>query len=345
MTSTELIIDIYKKLRRNKLAIISCALIMAGLLLVYAKNKRAVYTAKATVFPLTSGPESSISSSALSGILGMAGGGGGGQSFSSEASINIIELSQSRNVRQRVAVSRLPEFGNKNITQLLVEDQNSHKGFFEKPIQLPVDSVLQATLGSELLKTAITAKMNKNSVLEIYISHSNKALITPVALVFIDKLSEFYIDLKTTKALADYNFTIKKTDSLQFMLSGIDKRAVTLQNSTFFAPENRLEYQQPKENLTSEKIRLSRQRDASANNRDEATWKLQKVTPIISILDGPVEPFTVEKPSAILFVIIGLVTGGILAMLFLISGIFWQFVKSEVIKSLSNKDDDLPLVL
>ena len=57
--------------------------------------------------------------------------------------------------------------------------------------------------------------MSKNGVLEIYFSNTNKALITPVTNVLIDKLSQFYIDLKISKALADYNFTVNKIDSLE----------------------------------------------------------------------------------------------------------------------------------
>ena len=65
---------------------------------------------------------------------------------------------------------------------------------------MPADSTSAAALGSELLKDAISAKMSKNGVLEFYFSAKNKELITPVANVFIDKLSQFYIDLKISKA-------------------------------------------------------------------------------------------------------------------------------------------------
>lgn len=340
MTSTVLIRNIFNKLARYKILVVICGIATALLLFFYAKNTRPVYTAKATVFPLTSPADNSISSSALSGILGIEGPS---KSFSSEASINIVELTLSRNVRQRVAATRIPQFGNKTVTELLAGDLNEHKSFFEKTIELPADSESMSLQGSELLKDAITAKMSKNGVLELYFSSADKELITPVTNILIDKLSQFYIDLKISKALADYNFTVKKIDSLQGMLNLVDKKAVVMQNSTFFTPVDRLEYGLPKENLSMEKSRVLRQRDLSVNNREEATWRLQKATPIISVLDKPLQPFTEVKSSPVVFIIIGFIVGCLLSALFLIGGLIYKYIKFEMYTSIFGNDSELPL--
>ena len=342
MTSTALIRNIFNKLARYKILVVICGIATALLLFFYAKNTRPVYTAKATVFPLTSPADNSISTSALSGILGIEGPS---KSFSSEAAINIVELSLSRNVRQRVAATRIPQFGNKTVTELLAADLNEHKSFFEKTIKLPADSESMFLQGSELLKDAITAKMSKNGVLELYFSSAYKQLITPVTNILIDKLSQFYIDLKISKALADYNFTVKKIDSLQGMLNLVDKKAVVMQNSTYFTPVDRLEYGLPKENLSMEKSRVLRQRDLSVNNREEATWRLQKATPIISVLDKPAEPFTEVKSSPVVFIIIGFIAGCLLSALFLIGGLIYKYIKSEMYKSIFGNETELPLTL
>lgn len=334
--------NIFNKLARYKILVVICGIATALLLFFYAKNTRPVYTAKATVFPLTSPADNSISSSALSGILGIEGPS---KSFSSEAAINIVELTLSRNVRQRVAGTRIPQFGNKTVTELLAADLNEHKSFFENAIKLPADSESMSLQGSELLKDAITAKMSKNGVLELYFSSADKHLITPVTNILIDKLSQFYIDLKISKALADYNFTVKKIDSLQGMLNLVDKKAVVMQNSTYFTPVDRLEYGLPKENLSMEKSRVLRQRDLSVNNREEATWRLQKATPIISVLDKPAEPFTVVKSSSIVFIIIGFIVGCLLSALFLIGGLIYKYIKSEMYKSIFGDETELPLTL
>jgi hypothetical protein len=85
----------------------------------------------------------------------------------------------------------LPAFGNKTIAELLIEDHNSHKSFFEKDTRLPSDSIAAAVAGAEFLKTGIVAKMSKNGVLELYFSHPNSSLITPISYVLIDKVSQF----------------------------------------------------------------------------------------------------------------------------------------------------------
>lgn len=342
MTSTELIRAIFNKLTRNKITVVICGVLLTVLLFFYAKSKRPVYTAKATVFPLTTPSENSLTTSALSGILGIEGTP---KSFSSEASINIVELTLSRNVRQRVAGTRLPQFGNKTVTELLAQDFNDHKLFFGKAIKLPSDSEAVTILGSELLKDAITAKMSKNGVLELYFSSADKELITPVANIIIDKVSQFYIDLKISKALADYNFTVNKIDSLQGMLNVVDKKAVIMQNTTYFTPLDKLEYGLPKENLSMEKNRILKQRDLSVNNRDEATWRLQKATPIISVLDKPTEPFTEEKSSSIIFGIIGFIAGSFLCALILIGRLIYKYAKSEIYKSIFGNEPALPLGL
>jgi LPS O-antigen subunit length determinant protein (WzzB/FepE family) len=342
LTSTELIRSIFNKLGRYKILVIMGGIAFALLLFFYAKNKRPVYTAKATVFPLTSPTDNSIGNSALSGLLGIEGAP---KSFSSEASINIIELTLSRNLRQKVAVARLPQFENKTITELLVQEFNEHKPFLAKSIKIPADSESIAIIGGELLKDDIDARMSKNGVLELYFKSSYKPFLTPVTNVIIDKLSQFYIDLKISKALADYNFTLNKIDSLDGMLNMVNKKAVVMQNSTYFTPIEKLEYEIPKENLSMERSRVLKQRDLSVNNREEATWRLQKATPIISVLDKPSEPFTVKESSPVVFSIVGFIAGCLLTALFLISGLIYKYAKFEMYKSLFGTDEELPLIL
>ena len=333
---------IFTKINKYKFLIIICGIGFGLLLFFNAKNKRLVYTAKATVFPLTNSSESPISSNALSGILGLEGGG---KSFSNEASINILELTSSRNVREKVASARIPQFGNKTVTELLVTDINNNKSYFAENIKLPADSEAVAVLGSELLRNNFTAKMSKNGVLELYFSNSYEDIITPVTNIFITKISQFYIDLKISKALDDYNFTIKKLDSLQKIVGMVDKKALTLQNTTFFTPENKLEFDIPKENISMERSRVLRQRDMSINNREAAMWQLQKVTPIISILDSPKPPFAVEGSSPKLSAITGFLLGSILCIILLIGWTVFKYLKLEIIKSFGEQKNEQPLNL
>lgn len=329
MNTTDLLKEIFKKLGRFKILILVAGIITALALYFYTKKERAVYTAKATIFPLSNSGDNS-SSSALNGILGL---GDAPKSFSSEAAINIIELTQSRYVREAVALVKLPAFSNRTVAELLINDYNAHRTFSEKAIPLPSDNNWLASAGAEFLQPGIVAKMSKNGVFEIYFSHPNKSFITPVSLVLIEKVSQFYIDLKIKKATADYNFTVRKIDSLDRILGKIDTRAIRMQNTTLFAPD-KLEYEIPKEKINVDKLRYTKQRDISLNNQEEALWRLQKLTPIISVLDKPTEPFTVKKSSAITAAFIGLIIGSLISALLSVSALLYQYARNEIQKNL-----------
>jgi uncharacterized protein involved in exopolysaccharide biosynthesis len=326
----ELIKEIVKRIQKTKYIIIAAGVATAVLFIFLFANKPATYTSKATLFPLTSPSDNGISSSMLSGILGLSDAP---KSFSSEATINIIELALSRSIREQVACTRLLQFQNKTIGELLIKEQNDQRSLFAKNIELPKDSVALAVLGSELLKPAINAKMSKNGVLELYFTSTNLLYVSPVSYTLIDKLSTFYIDLKRQKASDDYNFTLSKIDSLQLVINGVDKKAIGIQQSTMFAPPELLEYNIPKSNISAEKSRVVRQRDMFINNRDEALWHLQKVTPIISVLDKPSAPFDVVKPSKMLFLIIGFIAGSMLTAFLVLSGLLYRYAKSEIYKA------------
>lgn len=334
MNTTALLQAIIRRIQQYKILILGAGILLAVLAFFYTRGKRTTYTARATVFPLTSPTDKAISNSMLSGILGL---GDAPKSFSEEATINIIELAFSRRIRESVAVTRLPQFENKMIGELLIQDMNEHRSFLSKDMEIPKDSNDLAITASEILKPSINCKMSKNGVLEIYYTGTKEALVTPISNVVIDKLSRFYVELKRQKALDDYNFTLDKIDSLQRMINTVDREAIGMQKRTLFTPADLLEYAIPKENVTSEKTRILRQRDMYINNRDEAVWRLQKVTPIIAVLDKPTAPFDVKTQPTILLMIIGFIVGSFIGTLLLISGLLYRYAKDELYKSIFGK--------
>lgn len=331
MDSNQLIREIAQKLLRRRILVLGGALLMGAAAATYAWKSRPVYTSKATLFPLTTPNDNSLANSTLSGILGL---GDAPKSFSSEATINIVELAQSRFVRETVSATRLPAFNNRSIAELLVQDINDHKGLLGSGIQLPKDSLQRVILGGELLKPNIVAKLSKNGVLELYYSGSNEELISPISFTLIEKISQFYIDLKRQKAIADYNFTLGKIDSFQNMLNSVDRQAIDFQRKTLFTPNDQLEFNLPQENIVSEKTRILRQRDMSINNRDEAVWRLQKATPIISTLDKPFPPFDKKKNSPLIFFITGLFLGLIITSLLLVARLIGRYIRTELHRSI-----------
>ena len=138
MNSPELLQAIVKKIKRYKIIILAAGILFALLAFMYANGKRTTYTSKATLFPLLSPSDNTISNSMLQGILGL---NDAPKSFSSEATINIIELAQSRRIRESVVMTRLPEFENKTIGELVIEDINEQQPFYASAIDIPKDSV------------------------------------------------------------------------------------------------------------------------------------------------------------------------------------------------------------
>ena len=178
-------------------------------------------------------------------------------------------------------------------------------------------------------KKNYTAKVLKSGIFEVTFSNANERLLSPVSYQLIDKISQFYIDMKIKKAKRDYDFTFKKVDSLQQILDVYDRRAIRMNNTTLFVPNSKIEYSIPKENLVANKERVMRLRDASANNKEEALWRLQKATPIIATLDKPEPPFDVTRPSASMFAIVGLMLGAFLSTLVIIGPLIARYVKAE----------------
>jgi len=336
VTYHELIRNIFYKISRFKWLILLSGIILAVGFFFYSRKVAPIYTSRATVFPLTATNDNSGATSQLSAILGISETP---KSFSQEASINIVELAQSRNTREAVALQRLPDFGNKTIAALLIENFNSTRSLFEPAIKMPADSITLAATGGNLLKAGFSARINKNGILEINFSSTDMKLVAPVSYQFIEKISEFYKELKMKKAKLDYDFTLRKIDSLETVLNVYDKKAVRMANTTLFVSPEKIEYQIPKENLVNEKDRVMRQRDASANNREEALWRLQKVTPIIAILDKPDPPYDIKKPSALLYAVIGFILGIIIAACLVISGNLYRYAKAEAKKAILGSPD------
>lgn len=324
----------YDRISKMKFIILSIAVVSAVMVFFYCKSTPKIYSSTATVFPLNATNDNAGAASALSSLLGLSETP---KSFIQEASINIVDLALSRNTREAVAMVAIPNMSGKTIAELVINEYNQHKPFYKKSIALPSDSIQLAATGAKLLKETYAASINKNGILEIHYASTNAALLKEVTYVFVDKISTFYKELKIRKAKLDYDFMNEKVDSLELILAGFDKDAISMSNTTLFVPTDKLQYQMPKLNLSSEKSRVMRQRDLATDNREEALWRLQKVTPIIAMLDKPEPPFDEYKPSAVLYALITMMAVSLLLVLLLIALPLASFLKTSIKDSLFQK--------
>lgn len=330
MTSQELTQRILIRLKKYSILILLAGLIAGGALAFYASQKPVTYTSRATIFPLTSSGESSSASSAISALLG--GNAENSKSFSEEASINIIELAQSRTTSEEVAAIRDTARGNKTIAELLVLDRKAHKGFFEPEINMPTDETQLITWAGAVLKSGLTASINKNGSFVLSYTGRDPDLVRTISYGFIDKISKFYIDLKREKAKNDFEFASSKVDSLRRVMRGKDAQLIGIDKRTMFTNTNKLEYRVPTENLIAEKQMIRQQYATAVANQQNAAYKLQKATPLIKVLDKPEPPYEVQHKSAFLYAMVGLMLGIFLTAGLLIAGILLRYLKEETSK-------------
>ena len=343
MNNIELIKKIIKRLKKFSWLIAVIAILFGGLFYFMAKQSEQLYTAKSTVFPLNSTTDNNISGSAISSILGLSDAP---KSFSGEASINIVELATSRRTREAVAATRVPSLQNKSVAELLIEENNKHTGFMQNDVieTARMDSLRLMNTASNLLKGAFSAKINKNGILELYYSNSNQQIVREVSYIFIQKISDFYIDLKKKKAQIDYEFAVNKADSLNAVLDTLDKRAIHLDETTFFTNDELKRFNLPKLNLEQDKQTVQSQYYYAVNNREAAAYKLQKETPIIEALDKPEGPYDVETKSTKLYAIIGLILGAFIGVIAVSWKIISNYLSDELNKAIekASKPKDIP---
>jgi hypothetical protein len=331
MTTQELTATILRKIKKFILVIILAGLVAGGALAFYASQKPVTYTSKATIFPLTSGGESSNASSAISALLG---GGEGSKNFSDEASINIIELAQSRTTSEEVAAIRDPSKGNKTIAELLVKDMNDHRSFMEPKLIMPTNESDLITWAGQILKSGLSATINKNNSFVLSYTGRSPDLVRTISYGFIDKISTFYIDLKREKAKRDFEFATSKVDSLRRVMSSKDAQLINIDKRTMFTNPAKLEYRVPTENLLADKQMIRQQYANAVANQQSAAYTLQKATPVIKVLDKPEPPYIVAHKSSVMYGAIGFFLGIILTGGLLISGIILKYIKEETSKAL-----------
>jgi hypothetical protein len=246
-----------------------------------------------------------------------------------------VELATSRRTREAVALARVPSLKNKTVAELLVEENNRHTGFMQYGlIPLPMDSASLVNVASNMLYGTFAAKINKNGILELYYSNSNATLVREISYVFLDKISEFYVDLKRKKARIDYEFAVNKADSLFSVLNALDERAIKLDETTFFTNAELKRFNLPKINLDQDKATVQSQYYYAVNNREAAAYKLQKETPIIEALDKPEGPYDSAGKSTKLYAIIGVLLGAMLGTILVSWKIISNYLSAELNKAI-----------
>jgi hypothetical protein len=329
VTTADLTRLIFNRLKKFRFIILAAGLIVGVLLYFYAKRTPVTFTSRATVFPLTSSPESSGATSALSVLLGT-----DSKNFSDDASINIVELAQSRTTREAVAATVIDSMGHKSIASLLVDDINNHLSWMEKKVQPPSNPEQLVIWGGGVLGSGLSATINKNNMLVLTYTGRSEKIVRAISYEFIYKISQYYIDLKREKAKRDYEFSEYKVDSLKRVLNAKDYELIAIDKRTLFTNTSKLEFKVPVENLIMEKQMVNNQYLQAVANRENAAYKLQKATPVIKVLDKPEPPYDSQSKSGTMYGMLGFFLGCFLIAGLAIAGIILKFIRLEVTKAI-----------
>ncbi|MEO6844345.1 MAG: Wzz/FepE/Etk N-terminal domain-containing protein [Ginsengibacter sp.] len=335
MTSQNLTIEFIDRLKRHKYTIIIVSLICAATLAVYALKTPVTFTSKSTIFPLTSGNDNTSASSALSALFT---GGGDTKSFTDDASVNIVELALSRTTREEVAAIKDSSLGNKTIAELLINDINTHRSFLEPKIEIPSSETALMALAGKILNYGLTASINKNNSFVLTYTGRSPELVRTISYGFIEKISKFYIDLKREKAKRDFEFATGKVDSLSRVINSKDNQLIAMDKRTLFTNISKMEFRVPTENLITDKQMLRQQYAVAVANQQNAAYKLQKVTPVMKVLDNPDPPYDIQNKSPIIYGLIGFLIGLILSILYASLRLLVRHAKDEASKAIYGEE-------
>ncbi len=337
MTSQELTIAFFHRIKKNKYLIVCGALICTAVFVIYALKTPVTYTSTATIFPLTASSDNGSATSALSALFS---GGDNNQSFTNDASVNIVELALSRTTREAVAAIRDSSHSNKTIAELLINDINDHRSFLESKIPMPSSEEAMITKAVQILKDGLSASINKNNSFVLTYTGRSPELVKMISYGFIDKISVFYIDLKREKSKRDFEFATSKVDSLKHIMNAKDNQLIAIDKKTLFTNTSKMEFRVPTENLITDKQMLRQLYAVAVANQQNAAYKLQKATPVIKVLDYPDPPYDVQNKSPLIYGIIGLFIGLILSIGYSSIRLLVKYAKEETSKAIYGEKNE-----
>lgn len=328
------IIDWCKYLFSKWIILIISGIIGGVLGFYYIKSKKVEYTA-VTTFVLESGDQGG----GLGQYAGMAamvgidlGGGSGGGIFQGD---NLLELYKSRKMIE--ATLLLPSTSDSS--QLLIDQyliMNNYKEQWQeqkskllnidfkktvtKDLLRERDSILQKVVQNINKKNLIVGKIDKKlSIIKIEVKSENEIFSKEFNDALVSEVNKFYITTKIKKSSDNIAILQHKTDSVRRTLYGaISSAAVAIDNT-------------PNLNPTKQALRLvpaQRSQVTTETNKAILGQLLQnlelskmamiKESPLIQIVDNPIYPLRVEKPSAMKGAFVGGFLTGLLTVLSLV---------------------------
>lgn len=328
----ELILNIQKWSRylwSQWLIILVLGLLGGSLGLLYAVNSLPIYTASTTFVLEEGGSNNDIGKyTGMASMLGINIGGGTAGLFSGD---NILELYRSRSMIQKALLTQV-DIDNKE--QLLIDrfiDFNGLRNQWDGDPSLKNISfndtsrytVVQDSIIRNIVKSitdnylTVTKPDKLLSIIRVQVESSDEKFSKVFADQLVSTVNNFYIELKTKRAIENLAILQHQKDSVQAIMNGaIYESAATLDAT-------------PNLNPTRQVLRSSVQRSqfsAEANktilgelikNLELSKMALRKETPLIQVIDHPILPLKKEKMGKLKGIVLGGLLFGFLTVLFL----------------------------
>ncbi|QEC68029.1 hypothetical protein FRZ67_12210 [Panacibacter ginsenosidivorans] len=276
----------------------------------------------------------SNNSSPAGGLMGFATqfgldlGSNGSDAFSGD---NIITLMGSKKMVQEVLLKK-PD--NKTtllntITQNLKLDKkwdetDRTKNMYPFPDAASKMTPIQDSLFREVCKV-IQDKMldvskpdKDKNIYEVKTTSKNELFAFYFTNYLVDATSSFYIDTKTSTAKRNLDMLQNEADSLRHLLGDVIVTTGAQTDQTFNLNPA---YQVQRSGAQQSQVRAAALGEAYGEvlkNLEIAKITLLKETPLYQIIDQPSLPLLIEKPSKLLYLIIGGFIGAFLMMIYLI---------------------------
>lgn len=293
-------------------------LIFTAIFLKMAVGTKAVYTAVATFLPAQQTDASGINP--ISMILGAAGEGGGSDYF--------IPLMKSKTISEQVVEDTIVWGGKRRLLADLIIENEPPPTLSQRVISGVISWVVKLVsppstgsgepnpriniiAGANIarMKTTIEASTEVETQGLIFLKYqdTNPTLTKFIMDRYIEVITSYYKKQKTEKSRMNYDFYVRRTDSVKQVLDGNIRKGAKIEDEEKF--KIFVQDAIPTKQIEGQNELLKQMYGELVSMREAALNELMRDTPVVQVLDKPEMPFDISKPNYLLYILGGLFLG------------------------------------
>lgn len=316
------LLDIFDRLReylqnilRKKWILLGFTVIFAAVFLLQALSKPPYFTAKAVFHPAQEKTSGSLETG-LTQFFGLPGEEGSELTY-------MKGLLDSRSLTRSLVGDTILFNGEKHLMADLVLSNNPDytslvsriRSMFlgsEDPTDLPFSEKL--IISGTIARRSMIIETNENGFAEIKVSFYDKDITALLCEQYLVYLRKYYAEQTVRNGQQTLQFLTKRADSIKKELDQINYRLAEAREQGRFSIRYRDEIG-PAE-MESQQALLSQMYISLYVNQEQTRAQLQRDLSPIQVVDPPMPPFPVTRPSLIIYLLLGSLIGmGIAAVL------------------------------